>query len=79
VNPIDEKVKQIVGTQLGVNPFELMPTTSFVDDLGADTHDVLMLRLALENAFLVEIDDSEQFHNVGQAVAYFANSSSPQT
>jgi len=78
VNSIDDKVRQIVAAQLGVNALELAPTASFVDDLGADRQDLALLRLALENAFQAEIDDTAQIHTVGQTVAYFASRSGPR-
>lgn len=74
---IDEKVRQVVTLQLGIDARFLSPSVSFVDDLGADRQDLLMLVLALENTFQVALDDAEPVHNIGQAVAFFASRSVP--
>ena len=47
----DDKVKQIVSEQLGVDEGEVTPSASFVDDLGADSLDVVELVMAFEEAF----------------------------
>ena len=56
---VEEKVKQIVVDQLGVEPSEVSPSSSFVDDLGADSLDRVELVMALEEAFSVEITDEQ--------------------
>jgi len=54
---VEEKVRQIIVEQLGVEPSEVTPTASFVDDLGADSLDRVELIMALEETFGVEIPD----------------------
>ena len=52
---VEERVKQIIVEQLGVDEAEVTPTASFVDDLKADSLAVVELVLALEEAFKIEI------------------------
>jgi acyl carrier protein len=65
-----EKVKQIIGEQLGVDESEVTPSASFVDDLGADSLDQVELVMALEEAFDVEIPDEEKIRTVQDAINY---------
>lgn len=67
-----ERVKNIVVEQLGVAADEVSPESSFVDDLGADSLDVVELVMALEEEFGVEIpdEDAEKIAKVGEAVKY---------
>ncbi|GAC1436271.1 MAG: acyl carrier protein [Terriglobales bacterium] len=67
-----EKVKQIIGEQLGVDESEVTPSASFVDDLGADSLDQVELVMALEEAFSVEIpdEDAEKIRTVQDAIDY---------
>jgi acyl carrier protein len=67
-----ERVKSIVVEQLGVSADEVSPESSFVDDLGADSLDVVELVMALEEEFGVEIpdEDAEKIARVGEAVKY---------
>jgi acyl carrier protein len=67
-----EKVKQIIGEQLGVDESEVTPSASFVDDLGADSLDQVELVMALEEAFSVEIpdEDAEKIRTVKDAIEY---------
>jgi acyl carrier protein len=69
---IDEKVKQIVVEQLGVEEGEVTPSASFVDDLGADSLDQVELVMAFEEAFDVEIpdEDAEKIRTVKDAIEY---------
>lgn len=69
---VEEKVKQIIVDQLGVEPSEVTPAASFVDDLGADSLDRVELIMALEETFGVEIPDSdaEKISTVQNAVDY---------
>lgn len=69
---VEEKVKQIIVEQLGVDEGEVTPTASFVDDLGADSLDTVELVMALEEAFNVEIpdEDAENIRTVKDAVEY---------
>jgi acyl carrier protein len=69
---VEDKVKQIIVDQLGVEPAEVAPTASFVDDLGADSLDRVELIMALEETFGVEIPDgdAEKITTVQDAVDY---------
>ena len=69
---INEKVKQIVSEQLGVDEAEVTPSASFVDDLGADSLDTVELVMAFEEAFDIEIsdEDAEKIRTVSDAVDY---------
>jgi acyl carrier protein len=69
---IQQKVKDIIVEQLGVDPAQVKPEASFVNDLGADSLDTVELVMALEEAFDTEIpdEDAEKIQTVGQAVEY---------
>ena len=69
---VDERVKQIIVEQLGVDEAEVTPNASFVDDLGADSLDTVELVMAFEEAFEVEIpdEDAEKIRTVKDAVDY---------
>ncbi len=54
-----EKIKKIVSEQLDVDPEQVVPEASFVDDLGADSLDLTELIMAMEDEFDLEIDDEE--------------------
>ena len=66
---VDEKVKQIIVEQLGVDEGEVTPSASFVDDLGADSLDTVELVMAFEEAFDIEIpdEDAEKIRTVQDA------------
>jgi acyl carrier protein len=59
MNTIEDRVKKIVSEQLGVKPEEVSLSSSFTDDLGADSLDIVELVMALEEEFETEIPDSE--------------------
>ncbi len=69
---IEEKVKQIIVDQLGVNAEEVTNEASFIDDLGADSLDTVELVMALEEEFDIEIpdEDAEKITKVGAAIEY---------
>ena len=69
---VEEKVKHIIVEQLGVDEDEVKPDASFVDDLGADSLDVVELVMALEEEFEMEIsdEDAEKLATVKQAIEY---------
>ena len=69
---VDERVKQIIVEQLGVDESEVTPTASFVDDLGADSLDTVELVMAFEEAFEIEIPDeeAEKIRTVKDAIDY---------
>ena len=56
---VEEQVKKIVAEKLSVEPDEVVPEASFVDDLGADSLDLVELIMAMEEAFDIEISDEE--------------------
>jgi acyl carrier protein len=70
-----EKVKKIIVEQLGVEEDEVTLESSFIDDLGADSLDIVELIMALEEEFDIEIPDSEaeKISTVGDAVNYIKN------
>ncbi|WP_279233170.1 acyl carrier protein [Desulfallas thermosapovorans] len=72
VADIFEKVKEIIVEQLGVEPEDVKPEASFVDDLGADSLDIVELVMALEETFDLQIpdEDAEKIRKVGEAVQY---------
>ena len=67
---VEERVKQIIVEQLGVDEAEVTPAASFVDDLGADSLDTVELVMAFEEAFEIEIpdEDAEKIRTVQDAV-----------
>lgn len=69
---VEEKVKQIIVEQLGVDEAEVTSNASFVDDLGADSLDTVELVMAFEEAFDLEIpdEDAEKIRTVKDAVDY---------
>ena len=70
-----EKVKKIIVDQLGVEEDDVVMEASFIDDLGADSLDIVELIMALEEEFDLEIPDSEaeKITTVGDAVEYIKN------
>jgi acyl carrier protein len=74
---VEERVKQIIVEQLGVDEAEVTPTASFVDDLGADSLDQVELVMAFEEAFGIEVpdEDAEKMTTVKDAVDYIDNHS----
>ena len=69
---VEERVKQIIVEQLGVDEAEVTPTASFVDDLGADSLDQVELVMAFEEEFGCEIPDdaAETILTVGDATKF---------
>lgn len=67
-----EKVKEIVVEQLGVEEDEVTMESSFIDDLGADSLDIVELIMALEEEFEIEVPDeeAEKITTVGDVVEY---------
>ncbi len=72
-----EKVKKIIVEQLGVEEDDITMESSFIDDLGADSLDIVELIMALEEEFDIEIPDSEaeKITTVGDAVDFIKNNS----
>jgi acyl carrier protein len=71
-SPIEAKVKSIIADQLGVGEDEIKPESSFIEDLGADSLDIVELVMAMEEEFEVEIPDeeAENIKTVGDAINY---------
>lgn len=69
---IEQKVRDIIVEQLGVDPEQVTHEASFVDDLGADSLDTVELVMALEEEFDLEIPDeeAEKITTVGEAIEY---------
>jgi acyl carrier protein len=69
---VEARVKEIIVEQLGVDPSEVTPQASFVNDLGADSLDTVELVMAFEEEFGLEIPDeeAEKIQSVNQAVDY---------
>ena len=67
-----ERVKNVIVDQLSVDADEVTLESSFVDDLGADSLDVVELIMGLETEFDIEIpdEDAEKISTVGDAVEY---------
>ena len=71
-NNVEKRVKEIIVEQLGVNENEVTPEAKFVDDLGADSLDLVELVMALEEEYNMEIsdEDAEKILSVGDAIEY---------
>lgn len=69
---VAEKVKKIIVEQLGVNEAEVTPEAKFIDDLGADSLDIVELIMAFEDEYGIEIpdEDAEKIETVGDAIRY---------
>ena len=72
VENVQERVKNIIVEQLGVDADKVNPEAQFVNDLGADSLDTVELIMALEEELDIEIPDetAEKIKTVGEAVAY---------
>ena len=69
---VEQKVKQIIVEQLGVDEGQVDGSASFVDDLGADSLDIVELVMAFEEAFELDIpdEDAEKIGTVKDAIEY---------
>jgi len=69
---VEERVKEIIVEQLGVEAGQVTENAKFVDDLGADSLDTVELVMALEEEFSLEIpdEDAEKITSVGDAINY---------
>ena len=72
MSDVREKVKQVIVEQLSVNPDEVTDDASFIEDLGADSLDIVELVMELEEQFGVDIPDeeAEKILTVGEAIKY---------
>jgi acyl carrier protein len=69
---LEERVSELIVEQLGVTKEEIVPEASFIDDLGADSLDIVELVMAMEETFDIEIpdDDAEKIQTIGDALSY---------
>jgi acyl carrier protein len=69
---LEERVAEIIVEQLGVSRDEVVAEASFIDDLGADSLDIVELVMAMEEEFNVEIpdEDAEKIQTIGAAITY---------
>ena len=69
---LEERVTSLIVEQLGVSKDEAIPKASFIDDLGADSLDIVELVMSLEEEFDIEIpdEDAEKIQTIGSAVSY---------
>ena len=74
---VEENVKNVIIEQLGVSADEVVPEASFVDDLGADSLDLVELVMVLEEEFGQEIPDeaAEKIQTVQDAISYIQSTS----
>lgn len=72
---IPTKVKDIIVEQLGVDPEKVKAEASFIDDLGADSLDIVELVMAMEEEFDLEIpdEDAEKLRTVNDVASYLAS------
>ena len=72
---VEEKVKEIIVDQLGVDENQVVTSASFIEDLGADSLDTVELVMALEEEFDIEIsdEDAEKISKVQDAIDYINN------
>ncbi|MEA3296718.1 MAG: acyl carrier protein [candidate division Zixibacteria bacterium] len=71
---VEDRVKELIVEQLGVEPAQVTERAKFVDDLGADSLDTVELVMALEEEFAIEIpdEDAEKIVSVSDAVGYIS-------
>ncbi len=69
---LEKRVSELIVEQLGVTEEEIKPEASFIDDLGADSLDIVELVMAMEEEFDIEIpdEDAERIQTIGDATAY---------
>ncbi len=69
---VEERVLEIIAEQLGLDKDEIQPEASFIDDLGADSLDIVEMIMTIEDEFDVEIsdEDAEKIATVQDAINY---------
>jgi len=75
---VEQRVKDIIVEQLGVDPERVTPEASFIDDLGADSLDIVELVMAMEECFNIEIpdEDAEKLRTVADVQTYLSSKQS---
>ncbi|PWU05406.1 MAG: acyl carrier protein [Verrucomicrobia bacterium] len=82
---IEQRVTEIIVNQLNVNEEQVVPSASFLDDLGADSLDTVELIMAFEEEFKDEIkgeipeSDAEKLQTVGDVIEYISSKSGAKT
>ncbi|RPJ15547.1 MAG: acyl carrier protein [Desulfobacteraceae bacterium] len=73
--PVEDRVKKIIAEKLGVDLSEVVPEASFVNDLGADSLDLVELIMTMEEEFEMEIsdDDAEKLVTVKDAIDFISS------
>jgi acyl carrier protein len=69
---VENRVKSIIADQLGISEEQIKPESKFIEDLGADSLDIVELIMAMEEEFQTEIPDeeAEKIRTVGDAISY---------
>ena len=69
---LEQRVTDLIVEQLGVSKDEVVAKASFIDDLGADSLDIVELVMSMEEEFDIEIpdEDAEKIQTIGDAIAY---------
>lgn len=69
---VENRVKSIIADQLGISEEQIKPESKFIEDLGADSLDIVELIMAMEEEFQTEIPDeeAEKIRTVGDAIGY---------
>ena len=69
---VEEKVKDIIVTELGTSPDKVVPEAKFVEDLGADSLDTVELVMAFEEEFGIEVpeEETDKLVSVGAVISY---------
>ncbi len=69
---LEKRLNNLIVEQLGISEEEAVPEASFIDDLGADSLDIVELVMAMEEEFDVEIpdEDAEQIQRISDAISY---------
>lgn len=76
---IEEKVRKIISDQLAVESEKVVPSASFIEDLGADSLDIVELVMTMEEEFDLDIpdDDAEKIKTVGDVIQYIVTKAAP--
>ena len=75
MSDVETQVRKIIAEQLQIDSREMEKTSSFIDDLGADSLDIVELVMAMEEAFGMDIpdEDAEKIATVGDAISYITS------